>query len=52
MLIEIPDGSPKPHSDFEFDYDKSSPSRVDSHRHIRFAVVEEKKISPERPARI
>ena len=52
MLIEIPDASPKPHSDFEFGFDKASPSLGDSHRHIKFAVVEEKTISPERPARI
>lgn len=52
MLIEIPDGSPKPHSDFEFGFDKASPSLGDSHRHIKFAVVEEKAISPVRAPRI
>jgi hypothetical protein len=45
MLIEdVADGSPKQHSDFEFGFDKASPNRVDSQRHIRFAEIEEKKI--------
>jgi hypothetical protein len=52
LAAEIPDDSPKPHSDFEFGFDKASPSLGDSHRHIRFAEVEEKTISPVKPPRI
>ena len=48
LIEDVPDGSPPhPHSDFEFGYEKPSPSRGNSHRHIRFAEIEEKKISPE-----
>jgi hypothetical protein len=51
LIEDVPEGSPHPHSDFEFGYEKPSPSRGDSHRHIRFAEVEEKTLSPETASR-
>ena len=56
MLVggDVPDSSPNPHSEFEFDYDKDSPSHGNSpsHKHIRFADVEDKTESLEKPSRL